>query len=481
MKKTITFASIAIVAIALFFACKKAGENSSFNSPNSKSSGIKALVACNFVTLSGTLTTQTLSAANVYKISGIVRIPSGVTLTIPAGTVLQGIKSATTAWLVIEKGGKLIATGTSSNPIVFTSDQNAGARAAGDWGGIAFAGNAPTNVSTGLDIPLSGSYTLSGGSSISADNSGNLQYVQIHFAGKGYTNDASKSALLLNAVGTGTAIDHVQISNAQYDGIGSYGGTVKQTYMISLNAGRTDFPISYGYTGKIQFIAAMRMINGVTPTGPAYGLDISNDPTGTNNTPLTQPVISNATVLGPNYCNSTAVNSNFQYAVRFNNNGAGKIYNSVFSSWNATSTSRGLLINGNSTISQTASNNLEFSYNSFHNSGVTPYTSSLWTGGCESTMARWIEGTGVASCKESGYQVVGVSDLDYNSSFCSAFCDNGFISNFTLGTNTDLDTPNFSWDTGNSFNHPVYRGAFGGTDFTQSWSNWCPLNTVYCS
>jgi hypothetical protein len=478
MKKSFTFASIAIVAIALFFACKKNSENNNFNGPDGRSSGLNAVVACNFVTLSGTLATQTLSTANVYKISGIVRIPSGVTLTIPAGTVLQGVKSTTApAWLVIEKGGKLIAAGTSSNPIIFTSDQAAGARAAGDWGGIAFAGNAPTNVGTSLDIPLSSSYTLSGGSSISGDNSGNLQYVQIHFAGKGYTNDASKSALLLNAVGTGTAIDHVQISNTQYDGIGSYGGTVKQTYMISLNAGRTDFPISYGYIGKMQFIAAMRLINGAVPTGPAYGFDISNDPSNSTNSPLTQPIISNATVLGPNYCNSATVNSNFQYAIRFANNGAGKIYNSVISSWNKSVGQSGLLINGTRSIGQTASNNLEFSFNSFHNFGAVPYTSSGWTGGCETTMARWIEGTGSATCIEDGNEF-SVATLGYNSSFCSNYCGTGFSSAFTLGT-TSMGDPDYSWD-GSSFNHVAYRGAFGATDFSQSWANWCAQNVSYC-
>ena len=129
MKKTITIIVLALVTGAcILFACKKSQTQSSL-SANLNAKGRLSAQACSFVTLTGVLTTQTLVNTNVYKINGIVRIPSGVTLTIPAGTKLMGITSSTDpAYLVVEKGGKLIATGTSSNPIVFTSDQAAGSR-----------------------------------------------------------------------------------------------------------------------------------------------------------------------------------------------------------------------------------------------------------------------------------------------------------------------------------------------------------------
>ena len=74
------------------------------------------------VELSGELNTQTLDATKKYLIKGIVTVPDGAILSIPAGTVLVGQKSSK-GTLVIKPGGKLIAEGTPEKPIVFTSNQ----------------------------------------------------------------------------------------------------------------------------------------------------------------------------------------------------------------------------------------------------------------------------------------------------------------------------------------------------------------------
>jgi hypothetical protein len=488
MKKAITLLSLAALAcVCILYACKNSISKPEPANPNFNTNSRFSAKVCTFVDLTGTLTTQTLVSTNVYRLNGVVIVPSSVTLTIPAGTVIQGVKSLTNpALLVIEKGGKLVATGTSTNPIVFTSDQAPGSRAPGDWAGLAFAGNAPGNTIP-LNITLktpSTPYILSGGGTTTTDNSGNLQFVQILFAGKANSTDTrSQSALILDCVGTGTAIDHVQVSNSLADGIASYGGAVKETNMISYNAGRTDFPISYGYTGLMQFMTSMRLDNGASPTSPAYAFELSNVSTGSSTaTPLTQPIISNVTVLGPNHCGGSTVNSNFKAAFHFTLNGAGKIYNSVFDAWNTSVTPSGLLMDDAGSIAQTASNNLEFSDNSFDNSGSTPYSSGSvsWSGssGCSATMTAWINGTGTIGCREAGNQFT-VTTLGYDATFCDDFCGNGFSSNFVLGTTTLL-APSYTWDTGSQFSHVTYRGAFGATDFTKSWTNWCAQNTSYC-
>jgi len=63
------------------------------------------------ITLQGTLATQTLDAAKPYLLKGQVFVPNGVTLTVPAGTIVKGDK-ATKATLVVLPGGKLIVEGT---------------------------------------------------------------------------------------------------------------------------------------------------------------------------------------------------------------------------------------------------------------------------------------------------------------------------------------------------------------------------------
>ncbi|WP_316835020.1 hypothetical protein [Pedobacter nutrimenti] len=483
--KKIYLAALAILWIgAAFYACKKANEsNGSFNGPGGRSSGPNALLACTYETLSGNITAnRTLSNTIIYKLDGCVTVKSGVTLTIPAGTVLQGMKAPTAggkSFLIVERGGKLNAIGTVSNPVIFTSDQAPGSRQPGDWGGLRVFGQANNNNSNSLNVDL-GCATYAGGGTNNTDNSGSIQYVQLHYAGAvANTNDISRAALLLNSVGTGTTVDHIQVTNPLNDGLAVFGGKVKLTNILSYNAQRMDYQLSYGYQGNMQFIGAMRLDAAAAPPTAAYGLNITNQLTGVStNTPLTMPVISNLTVMGPKYCGSTTVNANFQYAVRFFNNGAAKIYNSVISSWNG----RGIILEGPTSVAQTSSNNLEFSYNSLHNATTTPYafTSPLsWSasGGCGTSIANWITGP-TPSCSETGNEF-SVATLGYDGSFCSNYCAAGFSQNFILGT-TSLSAPNYSWDTSSAFSQVNYRGAFGSTDFSQGWTGWCPQNTVYC-
>ena len=482
MKKLLTVVAVAIFATVLIFACKKAGENnSSFESNDNRSASARDAVACNFITLSGDITSNmTLSAANVYKLNGCVTVKSGVTLTIPAGTVLQGIKTTgAQAFLIVERNGKIVANGTPTNPIIFTSDQPVGARAPGDWGGIALFGNANNNNSNSLSVDM-GCAPYIGGGTNNADNSGVLKYVQVHFAGaQASATSPSRSAVLLNSVGTGTVVDHMQITNSLNDGLTALGGKVKLDYILSYNQRRIDYQLSFGYQGNMQFIAALRFTPTIVPPVSVYGMNISNHISNLNATPITKPTISNLTVLGPNYCGATSVSANYQYAVRFFNNGAAEMYNSVLSSFNG----KGLLIDGQPSVSQTASNNLQFSYNSFHNSATSTFnfiSGSSWSlsGGCGTSIASWINGTGAVACRETGNQF-SVASLGYDASFCGNFCAAGFSPNLVLGA-TSLLAPVYSWDTGSAFAHPNYRGAFGSTDWTQGWIAPCPGDVNYC-
>jgi len=101
------------------------------------------------VTVSGELTANTTwTSNNVYLIQGFYYVRDGVTLTIQPGTVIRGDKDSK-GTLLIERGAKLMAVGTLSQPIVFTSNFAAGSRAYGDWGGVVLCGKAPINVAGG--------------------------------------------------------------------------------------------------------------------------------------------------------------------------------------------------------------------------------------------------------------------------------------------------------------------------------------------
>src|SRR5690606_29113865 len=98
---------------------------------------------------------------------------------IQAGTRILGSQSPL-GWLQISRGARLIAKGTATEPIVFTSAKSASERAPGDWGGLVILGRATNN--TGTEAELEGNGGTHGGTNDS-DNSGELSYVRVEYAG----------------------------------------------------------------------------------------------------------------------------------------------------------------------------------------------------------------------------------------------------------------------------------------------------------
>ncbi|MEP6692113.1 MAG: hypothetical protein ABJD07_13215, partial [Gemmatimonadaceae bacterium] len=95
---------------------------------------VEAVMSCDV------LANRTLSKDTNYTLSGYVKIRSGATLTIAAGTKIVGDLNTPGSSLWILRGAKISAIGTAAEPIVFTSANAAGSRKPGDWGGIIFVG-----------------------------------------------------------------------------------------------------------------------------------------------------------------------------------------------------------------------------------------------------------------------------------------------------------------------------------------------------
>ncbi len=144
-------------------------------------------VECSYTSISSNITTNTtLSASTLYRLEGCIHVTSGHTLTIPAGTRIMGKKDASSpGMLIIDKGATLSASGTSSNPIIFTSDQTPTHKNPGDWAGIVIEGKATNNVSGGIISIENRACSIEGGvasGANDADNSGTLQYIRIEYA-----------------------------------------------------------------------------------------------------------------------------------------------------------------------------------------------------------------------------------------------------------------------------------------------------------
>ena len=161
----------------------------------------------------------------------------------------------TKAALIAERGGKLIAKGTATEPIVFTSEEVAGSRKPGDWGGIILCGKAKNNQT---EQQIEGGPRTKHGGADDADNSGALSYVRIEFAGYPFQKDKEINGLTLGSVGSGTEIDHVQVSYSNDDSFEWFGGTVNCKYLVAYKGWDDDFDTDNGFSGKVQYGLSLR-------------------------------------------------------------------------------------------------------------------------------------------------------------------------------------------------------------------------------
>ena len=273
----------------------------------------------------------------VYLLNGWVYVKSGVTITIEAGTVIRG-DLTNKGTLVIEKGAKLIAVGTVEEPIVFTSNQVAGSRNSGDWGGLVICGNAPINQAGGIAIIEGGLGTEYGGGLTPDvnDNSGSLQYVRIEYPGIAYSSNNEINGLTFGGVGAGTTIDNIQVSYSGDDAYEWFGGTVNCKHLITLGAWDDDFDTDNGYSGMVQFAVSLRDPFKADQS-KSNCFESDNNATGSVTTLVTSPIFCNVSSYGPKVNISDVVTTNYnslyQSALHLRRNTKIKIFNSTFSGW----------------------------------------------------------------------------------------------------------------------------------------------------
>lgn len=281
---------------------------------------------------------MTLKYPNTYTLKGFVYVPNSVTLTIEPGVIIKGDK-ATQGTLIVERGGKIMAQGTKERPIVFTSQQAAGNRKPGDWGGIILLGKAPNNLG---EQTIEGGVRSKHGGNDPADNSGVLSYVRVEFAGIEYSTDNEINGITFGSVGTGTKIDHVQVSHSGDDSFEWFGGTVNAKYLIAFSGWDDDFDTDNGFSGKIQYGVALRNPK-VGDKSASNSFESDNNSNGSATDPYTACVFANMSLFGP-VSNPAAytdqagiegspVDARFQAALHLRRNTQLSIYNSVIAAF----------------------------------------------------------------------------------------------------------------------------------------------------
>ncbi|MFZ9431404.1 MAG: T9SS type A sorting domain-containing protein [Bacteroidia bacterium] len=297
--------------------------------------------------------TVTLDASKVYLLTSTCVVRSGGKLIIPAGTVIRGAADLTAtpklyATLVVERGGMIEVNGTSSNPVVMTSNKAAGSRDRGDWGGLVLCGKAVNNQS--VDAQLEGFNNVAVdntlgkfGGTDDADNSGVIKYVRIEFAGLAFEPNKEVNSLTMGSVGSKTEIEGVQCSFGNDDGFEWFGGTVNCKKLISFKTTDDDFDTDFGYRGAVQFGIAVRDtayfdLSWNAPSGASTSetFESDNDAAGSGKLPLTSAIFSNITCVGPvpldkTYNDLTTTQKGaFRRGARIRRNSRLSIVNSVF-------------------------------------------------------------------------------------------------------------------------------------------------------
>jgi hypothetical protein len=299
------------------------------------------------INLRGRINADTvLRKGNTYILNGLVYMVGNHTMTVEAGTTVKGAFSGSdVAALIITRGSKLNAMGTATEPVVFTSA--APNPQSGDWGGIILCGKAPINttyngtaglyqVEGGIDNAngdgLAGSGDAVVPTPVANDNSGMLQYVRIEFAGYAFQPDKEINSLTMAGVGSGTTIDHVEVTYAKDDAFEWFGGTVNCKYLIAYKTQDDDFDTDNGFSGKVQFGLILRdSVIADISTSEAFESD--NNASGTTATPKTSAIFSNITAIGPRAALNNVGNTLFRGGAQIRRNSGISIYNSIIMGW----------------------------------------------------------------------------------------------------------------------------------------------------
>lgn len=309
MKKSFNFsklfatASLSLIAASPILAQSNLGTSCGCPSVSSRPTVLMSSIT-GYTAISGTYGGELTAGANLtcqnnYVLDVKIYIPSGQTLTIAPGTVIKGRDNAAqgpsfASALVIERGGKIIAPGTASCPIVFTAeaDNLSGTyliKNMGKWGGVVLLGKATNNLqftangpfvagsgsgklcvanSNGLGVVEGfatsnpqdqfGVNTSAGGVFDDNDNSGIMTYVSIRHGGAILAVGSEINGLTLASVGRGTTIEHIEIVSCGDDNIEVFGGTVNLKYCTTLFGNDDMFDYDLGWTGKAQFLFGMK-------------------------------------------------------------------------------------------------------------------------------------------------------------------------------------------------------------------------------
>jgi len=432
---------------------------------------------------------KTLDARKIYGLKGYVYVEDGATLVIPPGTIVVGDQVGTNSAICVNRGGKIYAKGTPDLPIILTSSAPPGQRRSGDWGGILICGKATTNHPGGessLEGGIADDATIRvkgwfGGKTSADDNdsSGHLEYVRIEFAGIAAAPNQELNSLTMGGIGRRTVLRNIQCSFGNDDAFEWFGGTVNAKYLIATSTLDDDLDCDNGFSGKVQFAVVQRSAQRAD-VSTSQAFEIDNDANSTYNQPMTRPIFSNVTAIGPlqdtawtTGSGASQYSSRFGAAAQIRRNARASIFNSVFTGW-----PRGIELLSNQTQGAASRDSIQIKNNSWF--GVK--NEAFRRDGNQALPSDWLSSQGFNNVVDASSPAVASLTSPYE-------FDNDFNPNPTSAapylTSASFEATNSSVIAinDNFFTQVAYRGAFNTGGITERWdlpwSEYEPITAVY--
>ena len=163
----------------------------------------------------------------------------------------------------------------------------------------------------------------------------------------------------MGSVGSGTQIDHVQVSYSNDDSFEWFGGAVNCKNLVAFHGWDDDFDTDNGFSGSVQYGLVIRDAR-IADKSQSNGFESDNNASGSDVSPYTNATFSNITFIGPklhtgvafenttDFINGGSMNPNngsalgkFQSAMQIRRSSRLNVINSVAAGWPI-----GLIIDG---------------------------------------------------------------------------------------------------------------------------------------
>ena len=418
---------------------------------------------------------------NIYLLDGLVFVEDGATLNIEEGTIVKFTPRAdigNPSALVICRGAKIFANGSVTAPIIFTAEdddvadaQDLGPTDNALWGGIVILGKAYTIKNGNNEVNVEGIptteprgiYGMPAGSNIDTDNSGSLRYVSIRHGGRQIATGSELNGLTLAAVGSGTALEYIDVYANSDDGIEFFGGTVNLKYSSVSFCEDDSYDWDESWKGKGQFWFSIQR-DDIADAG--WECDGS---TPDDLTPASDPIVYNATHIGsgPGAAASNPIGWLFRAGTR------GYVANSIVTEMKG----KGIEVqdkptNTNDAYAQLLAGELTIKNNLFHNIGSTTVID-----GSSSGIIRITANADDASATALINHLTTNSNQIANPNLYGiSRTQNGLLDPRPNGTGAAYSTSLDTYPNGDAFFTTVnYKGAFS-TSSTELWlSGWSSL------